>query len=764
MRWRPTWVRVAAVWALLVGAAGGEAGSGTLADSLYRAAVAQAGRVSAREGIQAFKRVQDAAGWRHAPACYEMAKLYFSLNTPEERLNAKWMIQKAIRLDPENVDYQLFLGDLTWQQGFWSNAMREYEDVAAAHPDNAAAAFKVGYHALKDFLKYKDMIDYERLGWFDVKFTWDHFAKEDRQKAVAYLKQSIEADPGYRDAYYQLGFVYYESNQPEGLVRVSELLMKQYPNDKDALLFCGLGYQTTGNEQKAYAYYTAALRRMGSAERAVMESLEYITTGAERERIAQAEAQAGGASLGPWGENPERAAFWQQQDPLFLTRFNERRMAHYGRVAYANLAFSRPWKGIAGWQTDQGKIYIRYGPPRGKVAQRPEMGEGTLTAHTEMWAYEGFSITFRNWDGLDDWGFKSSYDFKRKYGTASLKESFHNLPPRYVDPYQGEKYSMPYLVAAFREADAVRVEIAYAIPKKRVGIRAAEGFVHLEEGVFLFDERWQEAQREARVTYEMADAGVDSLKRRYLLAQHTMRAAPGAYFLAAEVRDLDTKSIGTFRAPQTFAFSDSALAMSDLLLAGRIEAVDAFPEGREDLEITSNPLRTYGRAEAVFVYLEVYNLAQDTFGRTEYEIAYRLGPPRKREIDPALFASLDLTEAEGRVEVERIRRRDASGIRGGEETADVEDEAGTDGGDYRVRYVLPERNRLSQEVREQFEKGRGTETAVTARYEGNRADDFTYLQIDVGRLPVGVYRLTVVVRDVRTEGVAERTALFRVAE
>ena len=759
MERQPKWVRVVGLWALLVSAVGGEVGPEAVVDSLYRAAV-QVRAVSVREGIQAFKRVQEEAGWRHAPAYYEMAKLYFSLNTPEERLNAKRMIQEAIRLDPENVDYQLFLGDLTWQQGFWSNAMREYEDVAEAHPGNAVAAFKVGYHALKDFLKYKDMIDYERLGWFEVKFTWDHFAKEDRQKAISYLKQSIEADPGYRDAYYQLGFVYYESNQPEGLLRVSELLLKRYPNDKDALLFCGLGYQTTGNEQKAYAYYTAALKRMGPAERAVMESLDYIADEAERERIAQAEAQGGGAPPGPWGEHPERAAFWQKQDPLFLTRFNERRMAHYGRVAYANLAFSRPWKGIAGWETDKGKIHIRYGQPRGKVAQRPEMN----VAHTETWAYEGFSVKFRNWDGLDNWGFVSSYDFKREYGTASLRESFRNLPPRYVDPYQGGKYSMPYLVAAFREADAVRVEVAYAIPKKMVGIRAAEGFVHLEQGVFLFDERWQEAQRKAGVAYEMADAGADSLKRRYLLAQHTMRAAPGTYFLAAEVRDLDTKSIGTFRAPQTFAFSDTALAMSDLLLAGRIEPLDAFPEGREDLEITPNPLRTYGRAEAVFVYLEVYNLTQDTFGRTEYEIAYRLGPPSKREIDPGLFAALDLTEAEGRVEVKRVRRRDASEIGWEEGMGGAGDEASADGEGYRVRYVLPERNRLSQEVRRQFEKGSGTETAVTARYEGYRVDDFTYLQIDVGRLLAGIYRLTVAVKDGHTGQTAEREVLFRVVE
>ena len=54
--------------------------------------------------------------------------------------------------------------------------------------------------------------------------------------------------------------------------------------------------------------------------------------------------------------------------------------------------------------------------------------------------------------------------------------------------------------------------------------------------------------------------------------------------------------------------------------------------------------------------------------------------------------------------------------------------------------------------------------AVTSRYEGDREDDFTYLQINVARVPVGIYNLTVTVKDVRTEQIAERDVLFRVID
>ena len=35
----------------------------------------------------------------------------------------------------------------------------------------------------------------------------------------------------------------YEANRPDELIRVANLLIKRVPEDKDALLFCGLGYQ-----------------------------------------------------------------------------------------------------------------------------------------------------------------------------------------------------------------------------------------------------------------------------------------------------------------------------------------------------------------------------------------------------------------------------------------------------------------------------------------------------------------------------------------
>ena len=141
--------------------------------------------------------------------------------------------------------------------------------------------------------------------------------------------------------------------------------------------------------------------------------------------------------------------------------------------------------------------------------------------------------------------------------------------------------------------------------------------------------------------------------------------------------------------------------------------------------------------------------------RTEYEISYRVGAPRKQEIDPTLFVAVDLADTTAHVGVELVSRKGSAGREEDEEQTAV---------DYQVRYVLPERNRVSREMREMARAGKGMETAVTARYEGEREDDFTYLQIDVAQVPVGIHKLTVTVRDVQTGLRVERSVLFRVIE
>lgn len=55
--------------------------------------------------------------------------------------------------------------------------------------------------------------------------------------------------------------------------------------------------------------------------------------------------------------------FWEQRDPTPNTKKNELMDEFYKRVEFANNYFSVHPLDMEGWETDRGKIYIKYGPP-----------------------------------------------------------------------------------------------------------------------------------------------------------------------------------------------------------------------------------------------------------------------------------------------------------------------------------------------------------------------------------------------------------------
>ena len=730
------------------------------ANELYEKALAGMEDARIEESLEAFRAVLKSDP-DHAPAHYEIAKLYMSLDNPMDRQSARRSLDAAIRLEPGNGDYQLALGELLGMQGLWLNAKRQYEKVYEEHPEKRAhSAYMVGFFSMQAFLKYIDMehIDIVTGGGPPTYhlFRWERYAVHDREKALAFLIRSIETDPGYRQAYYDLGLIHFESQNPKGLVTASKLCLDQYPEEKDALLYCGLGYQRMGEEEIAHGYFTRALERMSMEERALMESVDLIAN-KDEQTVLEPFPEPGSMQVG-WTNSRERSRFWRKRDPLLLTPFSERRMEHYGRVAYANLRYGQRLKGIPGWQTDRGKAHIKFGRYLNKTATRLDIPGGVDSFHgafgrniqggNEEWFYEGFSISFYNSDGLDSWRFDT------RPGRISSRYIFNRQPPHVLDPYRHNKYRIPYQVVGFKDGNSLRVELAYALPKYNVSASVEDGMV-LENGIFLFNERWDAVLRNRSDLDlrwpELTPSGysvVDSLRKNHLVLQKAFKLAPGTYNLVCEVRDPESGSIGTFREQRTFKMADSTLAMSDLLLATQIATQSPFPEDRDDLNVVANPLRTYHRSEPAFIYLELYNLRRDRYGRTEYEISYRIGRPGEERIDPYLFTAQRLPgngKPSRTPDVIVTRNHKYEVLHVSEGMRDREDE---------IALLMKEIEKDTQ----------GTQTTITSRYEGDRTDDFTYLQIDLSHVPAGVHRLAVRLKDMHTGQEASRDALFRVID
>ena len=381
--------------------------------------------------------------------------------------------------------------------------------------------------------------------------------------------------------------------------------------------------------------------------------------------------------------------------------------------------------------------------------------------------------------------------------TASI--GFHGYLPsrlpdstRYVDPYGPQKYSVPHQIASFKDGDSLRVELAYALPRYNVTVSDSDRSIAIENGVFLFDDRWDEVYRK-RSDFKLkwpsltpsGFAVADSLRNSHVVIQLPFRIAPGKYHYVGEMRDTGRGSIGTFRQHREFEAVGSSLAMSDLLRAAQIDSRTAFPEERKDLDIVANPLRTYHRSEPAFIYLEVYNLERDEFGRSEYEIAYRIGHTEQRRIDPYLFVAQRLPQGGRHLEESRVSRTHEPGMRRPPRISEEEEEEQRRQGlpvvqqevvpdyfdakrkdelTYRARFVFPEEDKLASRIKRMGRSKEGVETTITAQYEGSREDDFTYLQIDLSHVPAGVHLLSVRVRDMHTGQEAAREALFRVID
>ena len=749
----------------------------TTTDALFQAAVEQVGQVSRKESIKAFRAIlsRDDA---YAPAYNALANLYLQANTVNDRQRAAQMIHKAIMIDPNNAAYQLTRGKIWWAQGFRFRALSQYENVIENHPDNTEALDGKGMGQVYKFLRMKNN--------YQIR-NFREYAQELKREGKKALQKSIEVDPTNQTPYYLLGIIYFEDEDWDAFQALMQVLHAQYPDDKNALLFCGLGAYQLGEFNESHGYYQRAYDLMRVEEREFLDSIDLLVP--QEDHAYRDTMQTIDALL-------EREMFWKSQDPLYLSDFNERRMEHFGRMAYSNLRFRRFSDDVEGWQTDMGKTYIKFGRYRNRKTFFHATEKDPFKAFhimKETWYYETFKIEYCG-NGGDRWGFCGGFvvpqlakasnqrTFFPKYQGAFEEASHHTFrktAQRFVDPYLQRKYTLPYQIAAFEEQNRMRVELSYMIPKDRITENPETGEVSFWDGVFFFDQQWNDMynHRKSRTLSlpqpQPAQNAAARHRNDHLLISRTVSVRQGSYHFSIEFMDQTSGLIGVARDEKPFLYDQENFHLSDLLVGSDIQARKALPESRDDLLITPNPVRTFSPSEPVFIYLELYDLKRDDFGSTQYEISYTIGKPEVDTLSPTLFTSQSLIETMGKTEIDLLSRKtnytDAQGL----QTGRSEDSEGgssafadslmrgetkvyTSGG--QVHHIAAKDLKIKRS-----RQGDLTRT-VTANYEGNREDDFTYLQIDVNQVPEGIYRLTVLAKDKQTEQTDRKYVYFRVVE
>ena len=593
---------------------------------------------------------------RTGKALHALARLRLEKGTTYSRQQARSLLTRAMEREPENGDYAATFAELLWRTGPRSGSYKRAREAISLDPENVRAYYWAGRFVVwsweMTFFTSEDVTDETRVaGDGDVTtgrtFAQRGYADMDVDVGIDYLSRALWLDADHWPSRVHLGLAYYMARMPDELISLFQDDIERNPGRSDAYFFMGLGYQAKGDPEAAYRAYVDGLARLSDRQRRFMQSVFLM-----RDKKALKKGE-------PAPDEEAIRKFWFGKDPLYLSEINERMLEQCRRVAFANLRFGDPINRYAGWETDRGQAYIRYGDP---VARRmtpadidlgltktieeearmrrrnPRPSGGIFEFHPrkDTWTYDGFEVSFLNTNSWDSWRFGES---KLGGRTLTFSELVASVPDYYRYPYQ---YSVPYQIAQFRrDGGKTSVEVYYALSGDQVaheevgpGVRA----VDVVQALFLFDTAWDTLRREVGRVRRMPWLYYVSTKRGYVIASEQLTLAPGDYYLAGEAEDQPSKKVGTFREPlEVRRFNPDSLEISSLLMARRIVERDEWPVERGRYMVLPNPLRECSRDGSAWFYFEVYNLARDTFGATHYRIAYQTQviPEKRRLEDPA---------------------------------------------------------------------------------------------------------------------------------
>jgi GWxTD domain-containing protein len=426
---------------------------------------------------------------------------------------------------------------------------------------------------------------------------------EERARMLEHFRLALRADPTDVDAGVRLLGHLADAGEWAEYEAIARRLMALAPNDPRPALFLGLGLHRRGRSAAADSAFRRGLALLAPEERAAFEDVAALLTPAARKRYE-------GASESE--RNELARALFVAKDPLYLTDVEERRLEHYARVAWAELKFGDPATGRRGWDSERGRIWIRYGRPWREVVccyGAAAEWRGAL-GRVVIWSYGERGPNFA-------FGRKLTYRHARLTGPAKqlADELERRLPEMYRPTTITTVHAIPYQVARFRGDDPrlTRVEIYAAPPLDSLGLGVGDT---LEAGVFVFDPAYRPVVKR-RHTARLAGS---STGLTYIL-----RLPAGDYRLGLEARragpDTLARPLARARAElPVVAFPPDSLAISDLLVADALRPLDPRPRRRSDLSIkASRTLQIEGGAD-LHLYFEVYGLRADPDGLARYRV------------------------------------------------------------------------------------------------------------------------------------------------
>ncbi len=777
----------------LFGPASGDDAAPTGLDSLYLKARTLGRQALIRDALNALNETLPTAADR-SELLARIGHLYLGLHLPD---SAEAAFARVLTSDPQQGDAHLGLGRVFLDY-------RNKPDRALSHITKAIRA------------------DSNRAESYAV-LARTHLALGKQAEAMGAANRALQIDPHYARAYLLLARLEKKGNVTRALAHYAHYLSYD-PQDETPALEFALEFLTQKRydivaqlaarmtDARGLPLLAQALLAYRRFEDALSVFEKYLATLEPRDQaiyeditlVGTPEEVAAYRAVSDAERDAFLDAFWIRKDPFGTTGGCQRRAEHYRRVWHARTFF-----GQEHYPFDRrGEVYIRYGEPdyrstwrepnasvpipvqrvqeklafqlygrpgttatyigpvfpvriglRNVESNRPlEEDDGTLglrgwkpvtagndfsSVPWEVWIYtdilNGMEVVFTDemHSRIFDYAPVPSIDrediyevdtrgsplrflqLMNDYAPASQVATAIAKNPERYDISELEPLNFYYDALSFRgENGKTDLQINIGLPVDEVAMpEDPDTTVVVERRVALVDDRDREVKR---LREDVAIPLPVALRGKSLIARDRIdiSMAPGEYDLAVQMWRVHTHRLGNYREKvRLHDFSGDSLMLSDLQVAQHIgEAVDKSrsTEGQSDtlsaptsrqtrrsaFRITTSPSRTFFSGTPIFVYFEIYNLVRDTFGQTRYEVAFAVAKGR---------------EAVSLASQPRIRRKDGE--------------------------------------------------LVTVRYEQTGSDLWVadYVELDIGPVRAGRYRLIVNVKDLNSAQSVVREGVFRIA-
>jgi GWxTD domain-containing protein len=438
---------------------------------------------------------------------------------------------------------------------------------------------------------------------------------DDRDRAEDRLRAALAAEPRHVGAAGLLAVLLGETDRWSEAVEVGRVLVRAAPDSGRAWAVLGMAQAREGRWREAQASFDTALRRLSEREAAPYRNLGPILKALDQVRFRE---------MSPEQRAQLEATYWAVSQPLFLSELNEPQVEFFTRLTYVMHRWSDPFRQAAGYDSDRGSVYLRWGPPdiwasfgRGRVSGLDAASVLENERSAIIWVYRGSQLRFMF--SLTPGFGRTTFagDFRTFYDEA------RNLVPVRFDnvPAVADMDTILVQFAQFRGEGGRSTELGIYtfVPVGRMARGATVGRLDITTGAIVRDIRMRDVQRDVRQETVRAD---DPL----LLERRSFRfeLEPAQYLLRLEAR-LPALERGA-RSTSALAlrsYGTDSLMLSDVLVAERVAPRDsAFDRWRDFLLVPS--AGRFTPDAPVGLLWEIYNLTPDSTGTARYTVDVRI--------------------------------------------------------------------------------------------------------------------------------------------